>query len=234
MRKNFLRKVVKEEYSEFLEQLKTFIKLWENRESPVNGIIDLSHWQENVDFELAKENGIVGVIHKATQGTGYIDTKYKERRKEAEDLGLLWGSYHFGVGEDGKDQANHFLNTVGKTKNTIVALDIEENESGKNIEPRQAEDFIKKVQEETGRSPLVYGGAKFLKDFATPILTKCPLWIARYGDQPVLPQGWNKWILWQYTDGKNGPEPHEVEGIGKCDRNKFNGTLKELREFWLV
>ncbi|WP_425384237.1 glycoside hydrolase family 25 protein [Wolbachia endosymbiont (group B) of Eupithecia inturbata] len=114
MRKNFLRKVVKEEYSEFLEQLKTFIKLWENRESPVNGIIDLSHWQENVDFELAKENGIVGVIHKATQGTGYIDTKYKERRKEAEDLGLLWGSYHFGVGEDGKDQANHlYLQGVG-------------------------------------------------------------------------------------------------------------------------
>ncbi len=32
MRENFLRKVVKEEYSEFLEQLKTFIKLWENRE----------------------------------------------------------------------------------------------------------------------------------------------------------------------------------------------------------
>lgn len=148
MRENFLRKVVKEEYSEFLEQIKTFIKLWENRESPVSGIIDLSHWQENVDFELAKENGIVGVIHKATQGTEYIDSKYKERRKEAKDLSLLWGSYHFGVGEDGRDQANYFLNTAGETKNTIVVLDIEENESGKNIEPKQA-DFVKKIQEET-------------------------------------------------------------------------------------
>ncbi len=24
-----------------------------------------------------------------------------------------------------------------------------------------------------------------------------------------------------------------VSGIEKCDRNKFNGTLKELKEFWL-
>ncbi|WP_265024908.1 glycoside hydrolase family 25 protein [Wolbachia endosymbiont (group B) of Protocalliphora azurea] len=131
----------------------------------INAVIDLSHWNENINFKLAREDGILGVIHKATQGLKYIDPTYTERRKAAEEEGLLWGSYHFGVGEDGRDQANHFLNIVGETKNTIVVLDIEENESGKNIEPRQAEDFVKKVQEETGRSPLVYGSANFLKDF---------------------------------------------------------------------
>ncbi len=125
MRENFLRKVVKEEYSEFLEQLKIFIKLWENRESSVNGIIDLSHWQENVDFELAKESGIIGVIHKATQGLKYVDSKYAKRRKKAEEEGLLWGAYHFGTEGNGKNQADHFLKTVGESKNTILALDIE-------------------------------------------------------------------------------------------------------------
>jgi hypothetical protein len=33
--------------------------------------------------------------------------------------------------------------------------------------------------------------------------------------------------------GKIGPEPNLVEEIGPCDRNKFNGTLKELKTFWL-
>ncbi|BET29041.1 hypothetical protein wCauATS_12430 [Wolbachia pipientis] len=234
MRENFLRKVVKEEYSEFLEQLKTFIKLWENRESSVNGIIDLSHWQENVDFELAKESGIIGVIHKATQGLKYVDSKYAKRRKKAEEEGLLWGAYHFGTEGNGKNQADHFLKTVGESKNTILALDIEENKSGKNITVKQAEEFVKRVEEVTGRLPLIYGSSYFLKDFATPTLTKCPLWIASWRKELTLPKGWNDWILWQYTDGKTSPEPHEVEGIGKCDRNKFNGTLKELREFWLV
>ncbi|WP_214303249.1 glycoside hydrolase family 25 protein [Wolbachia endosymbiont of Erebia cassioides] len=199
----------------------------------INAVIDLSHWNENINFKLAREDGILGVIHKATQGLKYIDPTYTERRKAAEEEGLLWGSYHFGIGENGRDQANHFLEIVGETKSTIVVLDIEENESGKNIEPRQAEDFVKKVQEETGRLPLVYGSANFLKDFATPILTKCPLWVAKWGDKPILPKGWNKWVLWQYTDGKVGPEPHEVKGIGKCDRNKFNGTIEELKNFWL-
>ncbi|XP_017489432.1 PREDICTED: probable autolytic lysozyme [Rhagoletis zephyria] len=199
--------------------------------SYVGKIVDLSNWNENVNFKIAKEDGILGVIHKATQGLKYVDPKYAERRKEAEDLGLLWGAYHFGVGESGgKDQANHFLKTVGETKNTILVLDIEENQNGKNIEPREAEDFVEEVLRMTGRLPLIYGSRYFLEGFSTPTLTKCPLWIAKWGEEPILPKGWSDWILWQYTDGKTA---HEVKGIGKCDRDKFNGTLKELKKFWL-
>ncbi len=35
-----------------------------------------------------------------------------------------------------------------------------------------------------------------------------------------------------YTDGNVGPEPHKVPGIGSCDRDKFNGDLSQLKEFW--
>ncbi|UPA54489.1 glycoside hydrolase family 25 protein [Wolbachia pipientis] len=201
----------------------------------MNVIIDLSHWEKNVDFKLAKEDGIIAVIHKATQGVKYIDPKYVERRKAAEVEGLLWGSFHFGVGEKkGKDQADHFLEVVGETKDTILILDLEENQNGQNMSSKEVEDFVEEILKVTGRYPLIYGSKCFLERISTPILTKCPLWIARWGEKPVLPKGWNDWILWQYTDGNEGPEPHEVSGIGKCDRNKFNGTLKELREFWLV
>lgn len=198
-----------------------------------NVIVDLSHWNQSVDFKLAKEDRILGVIHKATQGIRYIDPTYAERRKTAEEEGLMWGAYHFGVGENGKDQADHFLETVGNDSKVLLALDIEENRDGKNITPKQAEDFVDKVHEVTERLPLIYGSAYFLKDFATPILMKCPLWIARWGVRPILPKGWKKWVIWQYTDGKSGKKPHEVEGIGPCDRNKFNGTLEELKDFWV-
>jgi len=66
-----------------------------------NVIVDLSHWNQSVDFKLAKEDGILGVIHKATQGLQYVDPTYEERQKAAEEVNLLWGAYHFGTGKDG-------------------------------------------------------------------------------------------------------------------------------------
>lgn len=41
--------------------------------------------------------------------------------------------------------------------------------------PKQAEDFVDKVHEVTGRLPLIYGST-YLKEFATPILIKCSLY----------------------------------------------------------
>lgn len=216
-----------------IEELEAELSKISSEDEQVNVVVDLSHWKESVDFKLAKEDGITGVIHKATQGLKYVDPKYPERRKAAEDEILLWGAYHFGIGEDGKDQADHFLEVVGDCSKVLLVLDIEENQSGKSITPKQAEDFVTQVLKVTGRQPLIYGSSDFLKDFATPILTEYPLWISMWEDIPIVPKGWNKWILWQYTDGKVGPEPHEVKGIGPCDRNKFNGTLEELSKFWL-
>ncbi|MBD0392170.1 glycoside hydrolase family 25 protein [Wolbachia endosymbiont of Pentalonia nigronervosa] len=230
------------EYQEFLKQLKYIIinsgiiekevesKPISEKNGYADAVVDISHWEEDVDFKLAERNGILGVIHKASQGLKYVDSKYAERRKEAENIGLLWGAYHFGVDGDGKDQAGHFLDVVGNDSKVLLALDIEGNEQGKNITPKQAEDFVEKIQEVKNSLPLIYGNANFLKNFATPTLIKCPLWIASWKEKPVLPRGWNNWTLWQYTNGKTA---HSVEGIGKCDRNKFNGTLEELRKFWL-
>jgi lysozyme len=47
-----------------------------------------------------------------------------------------------------------------------------------------------------------------------------------------VPPTWASWTLWQYTDGDMGPAPHSVEGIGPCDRDRFNGTPAQLARFW--
>lgn len=41
--------------------------------TPIHVVIDLSHHNERVDFAKVKADGIVGVIHKATQGSTYLE-----------------------------------------------------------------------------------------------------------------------------------------------------------------
>lgn len=77
-----------------------------------NKICDLSHWNENAIFTFCIHND-KGVILKATQGTGYIDTELYKRflsclaRKNIEFLGV----YHYlDKRMNGDEQALHFYN----------------------------------------------------------------------------------------------------------------------------
>jgi lysozyme len=51
---------------------------------PLNVIVDLSHHNGNVGLAQAQAAGIVGVIHKATQGTGFTDPMYATNRAQAQ------------------------------------------------------------------------------------------------------------------------------------------------------
>ena len=58
-------------------------------------VVDLSHWEAQVDFVQAKTAGIAAVILKATQGTGFLDPTFASRAVAAHAAGLLLGAYHF-------------------------------------------------------------------------------------------------------------------------------------------
>ena len=124
----------------------------------VNVVVDLSHHNENVDFAKMKANGIVGVIHKATQGLTYVDKTYAKRRAMAVECGLLWGAYHFGVGGDGSDQAQFFLETTKPDAHTLLVLDYEPNLTGPTMSLDQAREFVEHVGDATGRWPGLYSG----------------------------------------------------------------------------
>ena len=62
------------------------------------------------------------------------------------------------------------------------------------------------------------------------VLAQCPLWLAQYGPSAVLPPGWSAWSLWQYTDGAQ-PGSQPVNGIGHCDRDRFNGGAADPPDF---
>ena len=205
---------------------------------PVNVVIDISHAQETVDFKKIKADGIVGVIHKATEGLTFADKMYTKRRAQARDAGLLWGAYHFGVGADGSDQADFFLNKAKLNSETLIVLDYEPNLTGPTMTLNQARKFVEHVSEDAGRFPGLYSGHLIKEQLGgvppDPILSNCFLWIAQYnGPRPLnIPPTFKTWTFWQYTDGVHGPEPHRVKGVGQCDRDQFNGTLAQLRKLW--
>src|SRR5258706_7209929 len=97
---------------------------------PLNVVIDISHHNANPDFQQAKAAGILGVIHKATQGLTYKDPMYLTNRQKALDAGLLWGAYHFGDGTDGTAQADFFLSVATPGPDTLVVFDFEPNTHG--------------------------------------------------------------------------------------------------------
>lgn len=194
-------------------------------------VIDLSHWNVNIDFGLVKKNGIVAVIHKATQGIKNIDSCYSTRQIDAEKNGLFWGAYHVGTNADGVKQANNFLNKVGNTSKTLLVLDVEYYKNN-IMTQKQIIDFIRTVKNKTRNFVMIYGSYNTLEKYSNSVLVQNPLWIAYYNAPLKLPRGWNKWVLWQYTDGKKGFGPHRVNGVGLCDRDMFNGTVNELKAFW--
>jgi GH25 family lysozyme M1 (1,4-beta-N-acetylmuramidase) len=203
----------------------------------LNAVVDLSHHNTVNDFSHIKEDGIIGIIHKATQGLNFVDDKYATRKDRAIALDLLWGAYHFGIGGNPIGQAEHFLNTVKPDAKTLLAVDFETNPDGATMTLAEAEQLVDHIHQQTGRWPLLYTSRTFMKDAApgnpATILSNCPLWVASYQDAPSIPKQWgDKWTFWQYTNGVNGPEPHRVKGIVRCDRNQFSGTPEELRALW--
>src|SRR5437867_4109626 len=108
----------------------------------LNAVIDLSHHNNAVDFRRVKAAGIVGVIHKATQGVGHVDPSYAASRSGARAAGLLWGAYHFGTGGDGVEQADHFLDAVDPAPDTLLALDFEVDPQGPSMTLDQARAFV--------------------------------------------------------------------------------------------
>lgn len=203
----------------------------------LNAIVDLSHYNSPVNFSQAKQGGLLGVVHKATQGLAETDPQYAARRPLAQAAGLLWGAYHFGTDADGAAQAQHFLSTARPAPGVLLMLDFEAPATGPGMSTAQAEAFVQAVHAATGRYPGLYSTCGYLAATGaehSPVLANCWLWLAEYAAiaEPKAPPLWRTWTMWQYTDGQAGNAPHAAPGIGPCDRDIFNGELPGLLALW--
>lgn len=199
-------------------------------------VVDLYHGEEfsEKDFKQLAKDGIVGVIHKATQGITLRDRVYKERKKMALDSGLLWGAYHFASNQNAKEQVNHFLEMVGDDKDMLLALDYEPNRDN-TMSFSQAKVFVKELDSLSERKCVIYSGHLIKEQMKVPdqFLNSHRLWLAQYGNTVKCPPGWENPWLWQFTGDGIGPKPHTLVGIKiPLDLNHFYGTDEELKDQW--
>lgn len=203
-------------------------------------VIDLSHHNTVSDFAAIKSAGVLGVIHKATEGTAYRDSTYVFRKASCKGAGLLFASYHFFRSSDPIAQMKFFVDTVlPEPEGHRLVIDYEDPKC-------KLADLVRAIswlrENVPGAGVTIYGG-NVLKDhvaehtFDYDVLRSTDLWVAHYTSSasPAWPTGiWPKWRLWQYTDGNVGGQPRLTAGVsGSIDCNMFNGQRDEIKD-WFV
>lgn len=89
--------------------------------------IDISHWQDQVDFELLRAEGVEFCVVKATQGDYKVDDHFAQHTDGAATAGMRVGAYHWNdpmCSDSG--QAALFLDTIKDTPVRFVMPDVEQ------------------------------------------------------------------------------------------------------------
>lgn len=203
-------------------------------------VIDISHHNTVTDFKATVEAGVWGVIHKASQGSGYRDPDYAARRELANAAGMLWGAYHFNDGTDVRAQVNNFISAARPDPETLLVLDFEDNAKS-NMSASAMVQFLRLMEQKVGRKIAIYSGNRLKENIGKlnaadrAYVCQHQLWLCQYSTAPKLPPGFDSVFLWQYTDGRVGPGPHGVAGVsGDVDLNSFRGTREELSAAWVA
>ncbi len=225
-----------------------------------NSVVNMSHYDlMRVDFDRMRAEGVVGVIHEATYPRNVRDAYYAPRQGQATRAGLLWGAYHFANASNPVAQADFFLRTVSdawyaappasRPASVLLVLDFEKNGHypGGTMRVDQAVAFIERIRQRTGVSPGFYSNEHRIDTVLNDprltreqrrVLQSCWLWVANYGARPAGVSPWERWTMWQYTgDGKcrlrpRSAFPISVANIPKAERNMFNGSPGDARDFW--
>jgi hypothetical protein len=86
-----------------------------------------------------------------------------------------------------------------------------------------------RIQDATGRRPIVYTGLFFWKDQVggSTVAADLPLWVPQYGPEcPTLPKPWTEWTFFQHS--WTGTVPGITGGV---DLDRFNGDRATLDAF---
>jgi len=201
---------------------------------PNTKVIDLS--DDNIIPESlveARNAGVVGMIHKATEGTDLVSEKADNRIYLAKEAGMLIGLYHTLTPDAARSQVSFFADTadeLGLEDNWLLAVQYDDPA----VPAQVLLEFLKDLEKETRRKPVLYAGPGLLNRLAElePSAKQYPLWLAQYDSVANVPTAWGKYFLWQFTDGENG-EVQEVPGVDPpvaC--SDYLGDEEQLANHW--
>ncbi len=178
--------------------------------------IDVSRWQERIDWLKVKNNGIDFAIIRASFGWGsnQKDLYFEDNYKYAKRAGMPLGAYHYSYAtsvEEALKEAEHFYNVIkGKQFEYPVVYDMEEDRIaclGKNKISEIAKAFCEKM-ESYGYYVMIYANKHWLDNYFTEeIFDRYDIWLAQWTTKPTFDRVYG---IWQKSSKGN------VEGIRGC------------------
>jgi lysozyme len=194
--------------------------------------IDVSYYQGAIDWAAARADGVEFAFIRASDGLGYIDSRFEQNWAGAKAQGILRGAYQFfRPSQDPIAQAELLLGKLDGSPGELPPVIDVENDGG--LLPEEVEAAVRawigRVRPAIGREPIIYTGFYFWRDeVGAPDLTASPLWHAQYttAECPNIAPPWTAWAFWQFTS------MGRVAGIaGDVDVNRWNGTREALSSF---
>lgn len=195
--------------------------------------IDISQYQETIDWPSVDRTKVTFVIMRATKGKFMVDPSYATNLAGASQNGFVVGAYHratpSSANGDAVAEADHFVAVARNVAGDIIpALDIEETG---NLSVNQlqtwVQTWVERVHNQLGVRPMVYASPYFWRTYMGDSHWFAdhgyPLWIANwYVSAPDVPaNNWQGkgWTFWQWSSTGS------VSGIStNVDRDRFSGT----------
>lgn len=198
--------------------------------------VDVSAYQGEIDWQTLSEQGISFAFIKATEGSGFVDSRFSYNFSEAQKTNLRIGAYHFFSFESsGKAQAEHFCAAVPEISGRLPPVVDVEYYGGFNSDNISAEQiraelraYVDAVKAYYGVCPIIYVTSESYADIIGDSFADCYLWVRSVYGKPRY-VGDTQWTFWQYSNrhvlpGYNGEERY-------IDMNVFCGSAKEFSDF---
>ena len=175
----------------------------------LNGI-DVSKWQQGINWETVKASGIKFAMLRLAHGTSK-DILFEDYYAGAMEQGIPVGIYCYTLAksvDEGIAEANKLLELLdGKALDYPIALDLESDNQIKNMNKAARTQLIleyKRIIEEAGYQFVLYANLNWLNTYIdqTKLAEEnVDIWIARYCDQSLghRYEGGGNVRMWQYS-----------------------------------
>lgn len=188
--------------------------------------IDVSHHQQDIDWERVADQDIAFAFIKATEGATFRDSLFRNNWLQAKRAGIMRGGYHFfRPATDAHAQADQFIREVEMASGDLPpVLDVEVLDGVDRVALlKNMYIWLFRIEIAYGIKPIIYTNQKFYNRYLAGYFDDYPLWIARYNALPPRLLGESGWDFWQYGDRAR------IEGItGPVDVNVYQGSYEQL------
>lgn len=192
--------------------------------------VDVSRYQQEVNWEHVKESNITFAFMKATEGDFHKDPYFKRNWAHSKQHGIKRGAYHFFLPwVDVEEQLANFIGTVTLQPGDLApvldvetfAPDIPDAQIRKSIAR-----WLEGVEAHYGVKPIIYTYQLYYDRKMRGHFTGYNFWIARYKNEEPSTHPKDKMAFWQYS------EKGTVKGIAsKVDLNWFYGDIEALNQY---